>query len=84
MTPNTKKQISTLRLKPYIPLLIFDADEVLVRRQRIVAHVHVAVREAHRLVPRELGLKRRVVGRSRVRVVVVGRGGSRRGDDFPS
>ena len=30
MTPNTKKQISDLDLDPTIPLMIFDADEVLV------------------------------------------------------
>ncbi len=30
MTPNTKKQISKLNLDPSIPLMIFDADEVLV------------------------------------------------------
>ena len=30
MTPNTKKQISELNLDPTIPLMIFDADEVLV------------------------------------------------------
>ena len=30
MTPNTKKQISGLNLDPTLPLMIFDADEVLV------------------------------------------------------
>ena len=30
MTPNTKKQISTLNIDPNLPLMIFDADEVLV------------------------------------------------------
>ena len=30
MTPNTKKQISGLNLDPNLPLMIFDADEVLV------------------------------------------------------
>ena len=30
MTPNTKKQISGLSLDPTLPLMIFDADEVLV------------------------------------------------------
>ena len=30
MTPKTKKQISGLRLDPTLPLMIFDADEVLV------------------------------------------------------
>ena len=30
MTPNTKKQISSLNLDPTLPLMIFDADEVLV------------------------------------------------------
>ena len=30
MTPNTKKQISNLNIDPTLPLMIFDADEVLV------------------------------------------------------
>ena len=30
MTPNTKKQISKLNINPTLPLMIFDADEVLV------------------------------------------------------
>ena len=30
MTPNTKKQISGLNIDPTLPLMIFDADEVLV------------------------------------------------------
>ena len=30
MTPNTKKQISNLNIDPNLPLMIFDADEVLV------------------------------------------------------
>ena len=30
MTPNTKKQISKLNIDPNLPLMIFDADEVLV------------------------------------------------------
>ena len=30
MTPNTKKQISNLKIDPNLPLMIFDADEVLV------------------------------------------------------
>ena len=30
MTPNTKKQISGLNIDPSLPLMIFDADEVLV------------------------------------------------------
>ena len=30
MTPNTKKQISNLNINPTLPLMIFDADEVLV------------------------------------------------------
>ena len=30
MTPNTKKQISDLNIDPNLPLMIFDADEVLV------------------------------------------------------
>ena len=30
MTPNTKKQISDIKLDPNLPLMIFDADEVLV------------------------------------------------------
>ena len=30
MTPNTKKQISNLNIDPHLPLMIFDADEVLV------------------------------------------------------
>ncbi len=30
MTPNTKKQISNLKINPTLPLMIFDADEVLV------------------------------------------------------
>ena len=30
MTPNTKKQISNIILDPNLPVLIFDADEVLV------------------------------------------------------
>ena len=30
MTPNTKKQISGLNIDPALPLMIFDADEVLV------------------------------------------------------
>ena len=30
MTPNTKKQISSLNIDPNLPLMIFDADEVLV------------------------------------------------------
>ena len=30
MTPNTKKQISNLNINPNLPLMIFDADEVLV------------------------------------------------------
>ena len=30
MTPNTKKQISYLKIDPNLPIMIFDADEVLV------------------------------------------------------
>ena len=30
MTPNTKKQISGLNIDPILPIMIFDADEVLV------------------------------------------------------
>ena len=30
MTPNTKKQISDLKIDPKLPVMIFDADEVLV------------------------------------------------------
>ena len=30
MTPNTKKQISDLKIDPNLPVMIFDADEVLV------------------------------------------------------
>ena len=30
MTPNTKKQISNIKLDPNLPVMIFDADEVLV------------------------------------------------------
>ena len=30
MTPNTKKQISNIKLNPNLPVMIFDADEVLV------------------------------------------------------
>ena len=30
MTPNTKKQISGLNIDPILPIIIFDADEVLV------------------------------------------------------
>ena len=30
MTQNTKKQISDLNIDPNLPLMIFDADEVLV------------------------------------------------------
>ena len=30
MTPNTKKQISNIKIDPNLPVMIFDADEVLV------------------------------------------------------